>query len=88
MVTPAVRCPSCGWDGTTAGKHDEWFRHLEDVTLRRRVEGLNREGILEISAEEQVEADESHKGARLSCGNCLAEFPVPVDLRISFIDPY
>ena len=52
--TRKLVCPSCGWDGSTDGQHDGWFRYLEEVTNERRVEGFTPDGRLLIAAEDHI----------------------------------
>ncbi len=75
-----LRCPKCGWDGSRDGAWDVWFRYCEDVTLERRVEGV-ADGKLEVADDEPIEVvDEA--SARLRCGDCRHEFPVPVGVKV------
>ncbi len=78
-------CPSCGWDGSSDGAHDFCFRYLEEVTSIRRVEGFNAAGVLEIAGEERIDVDDAGVNARIECGNCLAEFPIPEGVKIDFV---
>jgi len=78
-------CPSCGWDGSTDGQHDFCFRYLEEVTSVRRVEGVSKEGVLSIAAEERIDIEDSGENARFQCGNCLEEFPIPEGLTFEFV---
>lgn len=82
---PRLGCPKCGWDGSADGTHDFCFRYLEEVTAIRRVERINDDGILEISGEEHIGIDDPGANARLQCGDCLTEFPIPEDLKIEFV---
>lgn len=84
MRAHRLRCPTCGWDGSTDGAHDFCFRYLEEVTSIRRVEGVNVAGVLEIAGEERIAVDDAGQNPRFQCGNCLTEFPVPKDLKIDF----
>ena len=77
-------CPKCGWDGIADGNWDSWFRYVEDVTLAKRVEGLDDGGHLEVDAEERVESYGDPAKARLRCGDCNEEFPVPDGLEVVF----
>jgi hypothetical protein len=79
-----LRCPACGWDGSTEGTHDFCFRFVEEVTSIRRVEGLNG-GVLEIAGDERIDINDHGANARLQCGDCLAEFPIPEDLKLDFV---
>jgi hypothetical protein len=78
-------CPSCGWDGSDDGQHNFCFRYLEEVTSIRRVEGFNEAGVLEIAGEERIAIEDAGANGRFECGNCLAEFPIPEELKIDFV---
>jgi hypothetical protein len=82
MPTKRLVCPSCGWDGSTDGQHDAWFRYLEEVTNERRVDGFAPDGRLLVAAEDHIAIEDDGVNHRLICGNCLNEFPVPEGLEI------
>jgi hypothetical protein len=85
MSTDRLACPSCGWDGSSDGENDAWFRLIEPpVTKEYRVEGLNEHGILEVSADVVTVEDDS-AGRRLRCGNCPTEFPLPSGIQIEMV---
>lgn len=85
MTARTLRCPSCGWDGSEGGLHDDSFRYLEEVTNIRRVEGFNAHGVLEVSGEDHIDLEDCGANQRLLCGNCLTEFPIPADVSIDFV---
>ena len=78
-------CPACGWDGSTDGQHDAWFRHLKEVTTECRVEGFGPDGRLLVASEDQVDIEEPESKHRLRCGNCLTEFPLPQGIEIEMV---
>jgi hypothetical protein len=79
-----IQCPQCGWDGTTEGDWDTWFRYLEDVTHERRVHGFDEQGTLQVEADERIALFDPGAN-RLQCGNCLNEFPIPSGTQITFV---
>jgi len=77
-----IICPKCGWDGTTEGKHDAWFRFVEDVTNEHRIEGVTDGNTIEIAAEAvTVHGDEPV----VRCGDCGLNFPLPKSLKVRFV---
>ena len=70
-ATEVLVCPCCNWSGKGEGKHDGWFRLIRPVVWEYRVECVGR-----LVATEAIELIDDGD-ARLRCGNCLDEFPIP-----------
>lgn len=78
-----LKCPSCGWDGSTLGMHGHAFKYLEEVTSMRSVIGLKGKAI-KVDSDERITGDDPDSSSRLMCGNCLEEFPIPKGMKIEF----
>jgi uncharacterized protein YbaR (Trm112 family) len=78
-----LACPACGWDGSSNGENDGWFRLIEPpVTRELRVDGVSKRGTLQVSAEDTVTIEDDSIPRMLRCGNCSTEFPVPDGIRV------
>jgi hypothetical protein len=79
-------CPACGWDGSTDGEHDGWFRFIEQVaTNEHRVEGFSERGLLQVATEDVLAVADPWVRRRIRCGNCLTEFPLPPGIEIEMV---
>jgi hypothetical protein len=84
-----LKCPHCGYDGSSPPWHredDEPFLYLEDIVCYRRVLLEGRQGVLNIHGLYHTgEGFDDGENARLMCGDCLEEFPIPPGLEIDFV---
>ena len=83
MKKTTLKCPACGWDGSTSGMHGHTFKYLEEVTSMRSVIGV-RARVIKVDCDERIPVDDPGASPRLMCGNCLEEFAIPAGMKIEF----
>lgn len=83
MKKNKLKCPSCGWDGSSFSQHGSSFKYLEEVTSMRSVVGA-RKGVIKVDCDERIDSDDPGSSPRLLCASCLEEFPIPDGMKIEF----
>ena len=74
-----ITCPGCG-------AVNPRLRYLEDIVCYREVTGFNDEEELEIDGlYESGEGYDDGENARLTCMDCLREFPIPDGIDVDFV---
>lgn len=84
MTATGLECPTCGHGGRTNAPLSRAFRYVADVTSLRWIVGVDTDGALRVDAEEHIANEEGGRAQRLQCSRCLAEFPLPRGMRVTF----
>jgi len=80
-----LKCPKCGYDGSTPPPHHhEPFRYLEDIVCWRAIMLDDAETLTVDGLYKSDEGYDDGSNGRIECGNCLAEFPLPKDVEITW----